>query len=311
MKKIYIAALKVMILLLFSMMVKLQAIAQLNPMGAVYFQNQFLGNPAMAGGGGLNLNMGFRKQWSNMPGSPLNQLFSADYKLSSKVGIGLNFNNDQSGVLKKTSMLGAYAYHLPLNEKNDKLSFGLAFGFMNERINSEDIIGDLDDIIVASYNQRSTYLDGDFGLAYTSQKINIQFALPNLKGAFKKDESPGEVYRSTFLSAISYKIQTGASSSGLEIEPKAVYRGVKGFDNILDIGANLSYAGNKFNLFGMYHNTQSTTLGFGMNYQSLGFSGMYTTSTSALRGYVDGNFELSFKVNLLKSRKKKIIETVE
>lgn len=302
MKNSSIAALKVVTLLLFSMLGKQKAIAQLSPMGALYFQNQFLGNPAMAGSGGLNLNMGIRKQWSNVPGSPLTQTLSADYKVNSKVGIGLNFNNDQSGLLKKTRALGAYAYHLPLNDKNDRLSFGLALGFMNERIHSEDLIGDLDDLIVASYNQRSTYLDGDFGLAYTTQKITIQFALPNLKGALKRDEVRAVVDRSTFFSAISYKIKAGVASA-LEIEPKAVYRGVNGFDNILDIGANLSYAGNKFNLFGMYHSSQSATFGFGLNYHSLGFCGMYSTSTSALRGYADGNFEIGLKINLLKTRK--------
>lgn len=302
MKNSSIAALKVVTLLLFSMLGKQKAIAQLSPMGALYFQNQFLGNPAMAGSGGLNFNMGIRKQWSNIPGSPLTQTLSADYKVNSKVGIGLNFNNDQSGLLKKTRALGAYAYHLPLNDKNDRLSFGLALGFMNERIHSEDLIGDLDDLIVASYNQRSTYLDGDFGMAYTTQKITIQFALPNLKGALKRDEVRAVVDRSTFFSAISYKIKAGVAST-LEIEPKAVYRGVNGFDNILDIGANLSYAGNKFNLFGMYHSSQSATFGFGLNYHSLGFCGMYSTSTSALRGYADGNFEIGLKINLLKTRK--------
>jgi hypothetical protein len=39
-------------------------------MGVLYFQNQILGNPEMAGKGGLNLNMGIRKQWNTIPGSP-------------------------------------------------------------------------------------------------------------------------------------------------------------------------------------------------------------------------------------------------
>jgi hypothetical protein len=50
----------------------------------------------------------------------------------------------------------------------------------------------------------------------------------------------------------------------------------------------------------MYHSTKSATIGIGMNYQNFGFSGIYTTITSALSRYTDGNFELSLKANLLK-----------
>jgi hypothetical protein len=117
-----------------------------------------------------------------------------------------------------------------------------------------------------------------------------------------QDDVSGANDRSTFFSAISYKIKTGVTS-GLEIEPKAVYRGVNGFNDILDLGANLSYGGNKLNVFGMYHSTKSATVGIGMNYQNLGFGGIYTTSTSALSGYTNGNFELSLRANLLKLTK--------
>ena len=299
MNKASINTLKTVILLLMVMLFRQQAIAQLNPMGALYFQNQYLGNPALAGTGGLNLNMGFRKQWNTIPGSPFTQSLTADYGVTDKAGVGLSFNNEKSGLFNRARTVGTYAYHLPLNANNDRLSFGLSLGFMNERINSDDLNGDPNDLSVASYNQRSTYLDGDFGMAYSTGKLNIQIALPNLKGILKQDEVRGTVDRSTFFSAISYKIQTGVSSS-LQIEPKAVYRGVNGLDNILDLGANLSYAGNKVNLFGMYHSTQSATFGLGMNYQNFGFGGMYTTSTSALSGYTNGNFELNLKLNLFK-----------
>lgn len=273
--------------------------AQLNPMSAQYFNNQYLGNPAMAGMGGLNLNMGVRKQWSTIPGSPSTQSLSADYAMSNKAGLGLNLNNDKSGLFKHTRAVGTYAYHLPVSENNDRLSFGLSLGFMSERITNEDLSGDPDDMSVALYNQQSTYIDGDFGMAYSTKAFNIQFAFPNLKSVIKRDMINGSVNQSTFFSAISYKFRTGLKD-GLEIEPKAVYRGINGLDNIFDIGANLSYGLNKLNFFGMYHSTKSTTFGLGMNYQSFGFSGMYTTSTSALNNYTNGDFELTIKAILFK-----------
>ena len=94
-------------------------------MGVLYFQNQFLGNPEMAGKGGLNLNMGIQKQWNTIPGSPSAQTLTLDFDLTDKAGIGFNVNNDKSGLFKRTQLVSTYAYHLPLN---DKLSFGLSLG---------------------------------------------------------------------------------------------------------------------------------------------------------------------------------------
>src|SRR5690606_11288517 len=147
------------------------------------------------------------------------------------------------GLFKHTRTVASYAYHLPLSSNTTKLSVGLSLGFMNERISNEDINGAPDDISIANYNQRDTYMDGDFGMAYISDKLSIQAALPNMKDIFKKDLISGSVDRSTFFSAISYKIRA-SGSNGIDIEPKIAYRGIKGFDNILDVGANLTYANN-------------------------------------------------------------------
>ncbi|MES3017152.1 MAG: PorP/SprF family type IX secretion system membrane protein [Bacteroidota bacterium] len=275
-----------------------QAMAQLSPMGAMYFQNQYLGNPALAGTeAGLDLSLGIRKQWTNIPGSPAMQAFTGSYGLNEKVGLGLTVYNDKAGLFKRTRTVASYAYHLPISGDSKRLSFGLSLGFMNERIATEDIRGNSGDANVGAYNQRDSYIDGDFGVAYTSDKFNIQAAIPNMKSYLKKDINSDAVDRATFFSALSYKFQL-EGGGGFGIEPKMAYRGVKGMDNIVDVGANLSYANSKVNLFGMYHSTNSTTWGIGLNYQNIGFSGMYSTATSALSSYANDNFEVSMKVKL-------------
>lgn len=299
MKNQYIIYLKTVILFLTMLNIRQETHAQLNPMGALYFQNQYLGNPAMAGlESGLNINLGYNKQWYNIPGSPVVQTMTADYALNNKVGLGLNIYNDKAGLFKRTRTVASYAYHLPLNKEDQKLSFGLSLGFMNERVSNENIIGDMDDINIFDYNRRNTYLDGDFGIAYTGTRLTFQAALPNMKSYFKRDILNNPVDRSTFFSAISYKALLSDGPEAFGLEPKISYRGVKNFDNILDIGANLTYANNRVNLFGMYHSSESATFGLGLNYQSIGFVGMYSTATSALSGYTNGNFEISLKVNL-------------
>jgi type IX secretion system PorP/SprF family membrane protein len=278
--------------------ISIDVYAQLNPIGALYFQNQYLGNPAMAGRKGFDVYMGYRKELSGIPGGPSSQILTGEYAFTRNAGIGLNVSNETSGLFKSLRSVASYAYHMPLNENNTKLSFGFSLGFLNERLSIEDLNGDPNDIIVANYNQSETHLDGDFGLAYTSNKLSVQAALPNIKGIFQRDLVNQRINHPTFFSAVSYKIDS-ENSYGISLEPKVVYRGIKGLNNILDIGANVSYV-NKVNLFGMYHSIRSASFGLGMNYQSFNIVSIYSTSTSSLAGYSSGNFEISLKASLFK-----------
>lgn len=274
--------------------------AQLNPLSAQYFTNQYLINPALAGAGqGLKLNGAYRKLWSNVPGSPLIQNLTADYGFN-KVGLGLTVNNESAGLQRQTRVVGSYAYHLPLNDEGKQLHFGVSFGFMSQRLENADIYGNPNDPTVGQYNDRKTYMDGDFGLAYTSDKLNVQAAVPNLKSVLKKDVIKlADV--ATFYTAVSYKINISEGVEGMDLEPKVAYRGVKGFDNIWDAGAQLSIANKQVLLLGMYHSTKNVTFGLGMDYKKKYLiSGTYTTQTSALSSYTNGSFELNLRLNLSK-----------
>lgn len=288
-RKIYIAA--------FLSIGMLTAKAQLNPMGAQYYTNQYLGNPAFAGiEQGLKLNGGLRKLWSNVPGSPLTQTVTADYGFK-KVGLGINALNESAGLQRMTRVVASYAYHLPLNNESSQLHFGISGGVLTQRLESEDIQGNPNDPLIGLYNSRKAYLDGDFGIAFTSNKLNLQAAIPNLKSFFKKDEIKlADV--ATFYSAASYRIKLEEGINGMEIEPKVAYRGVKGFDNIWDAGAQLSLSDQQLLFTGMYHSSKSASFGFGMDFRKKYLiSGLYTTQTSALSGYTNGSFELNLRIN--------------
>lgn len=278
-----------------------KATAQLYPMGAVYFQNQYLVNPALAGSnGGLSINAGYRSQWSNIPGAPTAQTLTADYAITDKAGLGINFYNDKAGLFKKTRGVASYAYHLPLNIDGSRLHFGVSLGFTNDRISNGDINADPNDATLVGYNESESYIDGDFGIAYLGKKLSIQAALPNMKSLLTKDESRNSVDQSIFFSSISYKMTLSEGANGFNLEPKVVFRGIKGFDNIIDAGANLSYADDKLNFFGMYHTSKNMSFGIGFQHQAFTFGGIYTSETSGLRNYTTGNFELALGLKLLK-----------
>ncbi len=234
-----------------------------------------------------------------MPGSPLTQNLTADYGFN-KVGLGLTVNNESAGLQRQTRVVGSYAYHLKLNNNNHQLHFGISLGFMSQRLENADIYGNPNDPTVEQYNDRKTYPDGDFGVAYTSDKLNIQAAIPNLKSVLKKAEIKlADV--ATFYTAVSYKIGISKGAQEMDVEPKIAYRGVKGFDNIWDAGVQFGIANKQVFLLAMYHSTRNAIFGLGMDFKKKYLiSGIYTTQTSALSTYANGSFELNLRLNLSK-----------
>lgn len=295
------------ILLLLVVITGTEVSAQLNPLAGIYFNNEYLGNPAMAGiEQGLNLNLGYRQQWSSVPGAPVTQSITAHYGTGKKVGLGLNIHNDEAGLIKRTRVMGTYSYHLPLNDESQKLRFGISLGFMDDRVMSENINGDQNDASVGKFNQRETYIDGDFGVAYTSNKLTVQGAIPNLKGFLQKEDINGAADRPTFFSAVSYKFYFPKAMDGFEVEPKVALRGVEGFDNIVDVGANFSVANRAASVMAVYHSSESATIGMAAVIKNFGdITANYTTATSALSEYTSGNFQIGLKLTLLRQKSEK------
>lgn len=275
------------------------AFGQLNPMGSVYYQNQYLINPAMAGlEPTLNINTALKVQWIGVEGGPRIQYLTADYGLpNEKVGVGASLYNESAGVINKIRGTISYAYHLPLNNGSSFFDFGLSTGIVNESINLDKAKGDLSDDVITSFNDRKIYLDGDFGIAFRAKALTIQGVLPNLKRFFKRDVLRNVVDRSIFFIAAGYKIQTDNVVNA--IEPKLVYRGVQNYKDIIDVGVNLQFLDEKLSLNGIYHSTNSFTTGFGANFKNqFSILFQYTTNTSEMQNYSNGEFEVGLKYTL-------------
>ena len=270
--------------------------AQLNPNGAQYYNNRYLSNPAFAGSiEGFNLSGGYRSLFNNIPGAPVSQSLTGDYGFN-KVGLGLNLSNESAGLLRQTRVVATYAYRINLDSRGSKLNFGLSGGFMSQRLEQSDISGNVNDPMIGNYNSRKTYIDGDFGMAYTSNSLTIQAAIPNMKSFFKRDVIK-LADEATFYSAVSYKFNFGKGMGAVGLEPLVAFRGVRGFDNIWDAGALLGVADQQIQFTGLYHSTGSATMGVGLNFKKKYLiSGLYTSQTSDLSGYTNGSFELNLKI---------------
>ncbi|TDQ10914.1 PorP/SprF family type IX secretion system membrane protein [Pedobacter metabolipauper] len=276
-----------------------RSMAQLNPLGTQYYFNQYAANPAMAGiRPGMELNLGMRKQFNSISGSPTNHALTAQYRYE-KVGLGLNMYSDLAGLLKQSRVTGTYAYHLPISKEGKELHFGLSLGMMYQRISADQIDGDADDGSVMGLGQRETYFDGDFGVAYTSDRFTIQAAMPNMRHFFQKEDNK-TIDQSLYLTAISYKWYFSGAESSISFEPKLTFRAIKGYDNLIDAGANISLFDDKLWMMAMYHSSKSATMGLGINYGVFSIMGMYTSETAALRTYADGSFEIGLVYRLFK-----------
>ena len=270
--------------------------AQLDPLSAQYFNNRYLINPAFAGlQNETNLNLAYRSQWNNVPGAPVAQNLTLDHGFK-KVGLGINFVNDKSGLTKQTRAVASFAYHLPVGANENKLNFGISVGMMSERLSSADIVGSVNDPNANRYNERENYLDGDFGIAYTDTRFTLHAAFPNLRKVLNSnDERFADIPR--FFTSASYKFLFGAGIDAVVLEPQVAFRGIKGLDNIWDAGAQLALIDRQVLLSGMYHSTKNATFGVGMDFKKKYLvSGLYTSNTAAMSGYTTGNFELNLRI---------------
>lgn len=270
--------------------------AQVNPILGMYYQNQYLANPAYAGQNqGLTLNLGYKRELTKVEGTPVTNNITADYGMG-KVGLGVNVNMDRDGLIDIFRYTATYAYHLPINDES-KVSFGLSAGVTTEKINTGNIIGDEGDTEIGWYNNQTAYIDGDFGAAYTYKNITVQGVVPNLRKLFYKEEEERAYTPSTFYSALSYKFIGEVTT----LEPKVVYRGIKNYGNIVDAGINASFLKDTFNILALYHSTKNVSAGLGFqidNKYQLQFA--YTSPFSGtLRQYSEGNLSIGLKIHFL------------
>jgi type IX secretion system PorP/SprF family membrane protein len=299
-KKQVTGSLKALLVLMILLGNTLYSQAQLNPFQSMYFQNKYLYNPAVAGlDRNLNINIGYRQQWNSFPGAPKTGTFTADFQPAEKVGLGINVNDDQSGLIRSTRVMGTYAYHLPLSGQGDHLSFGVSLGVNDARVDYSKINGDVTDVEVAQYNQLKAYVDGDFGMAYTSDRLYIGGALPNLKSAFfKSSDSRFDADRLLFIAIASYKFPLQGDDKGFTLEPLGGYRIVKGYKDIVDAGFNFTLNDYGLYLQSVYHTNKAVAVGVGLDQSTFALNFSYNLETGELSDYTNGAFELGLKIKL-------------
>ena len=272
-----------------------------DPFEAQYFTNRYLGNPAMAGlDSTLNINASYRKQFTDMPGAPVTEALTADYNPGKRVGLGLMAYSDKAGLINQTRLALTYAYHLPVGDFGQQLHFGISAALSYARLDAKGIVGDETDPAIAEFNGRKNAFEVDYGMAYTDGNITLQASLQNLVGFMKHfEETTAEV--STFYVAAAYAFHfQGVVNT---IEPQVSLRGVKQYNSIVDVGANLTMFHRILNIYGLMHTSGNFSTGVGLNYKGMIYvQGSYLSKTKGLRDYTSGNFEIDLQISLFGKR---------
>jgi type IX secretion system PorP/SprF family membrane protein len=182
-------------------------LAQQVPMYSQYIMNGFLINPSYAGRDGYTtVNLTVREQWVGFTQAP--STFAASFQTrilknsyiskstsvrrkvvkptkGGRVGLGGYVFNDRNGIIRRTGILGAYAYHIPMGQTNgvpNQLSFGLAASAYQYAIdlNGNLHLTDIDDEFLNNYDRVVFIPDFNFGVSYNTIKYYVGFAMSSL-----------------------------------------------------------------------------------------------------------------------------------
>jgi type IX secretion system PorP/SprF family membrane protein len=181
------------------------AIAQQVPMYSQYIMNGFLVNPSFAGRDGYTtVNLTVREQWVGLAGAPstyaasfqtrilkdsyISKSTSVRKKLikptkGGKVGLGGYIFNDNNGIMHRTGLQAAYAYHITMGESGgypNDLSFGLALTAYQFYINTEGLLYDKNDPLLLAYDRSVFIPDFNFGTSFTTSRYYVGFAMTNI-----------------------------------------------------------------------------------------------------------------------------------
>jgi type IX secretion system PorP/SprF family membrane protein len=183
------------------------AYSQQVPMYSQYIMNGFLVNPSLAGRDGYTtINLTARQQWLGMTGAPStvaasfqtrilkNSYISKSTSVRRKivrptkggnVGLGGYIFNDRNGIMSRTGVLLAYAYHIEMGKTNgipNYLSLGLAGTFYQYAIDlgGNLMLHDVDDEFLNNYDRVVFIPDFNFGASYTTAKYYVGFAMTSI-----------------------------------------------------------------------------------------------------------------------------------
>ena len=175
---------KVFVLIIAVYSFSLTVNAQRLPESEQYLINKFALSPSYAGLSDIGVFAGFRKQWTDISGSPTSKFININGPLSNKkVGVGATIISDETDIFTHFFASLSYAYHLKIAEDHT-LSFGISAAAFESRIDLTKIVTETpifnDPIIAAKQSFSETVFNAGASLLYTFKGLNVGVNVPIL-----------------------------------------------------------------------------------------------------------------------------------
>ena len=208
-----------------------------------YYLNPFLYNPSfIAQSGYSELYLNYRHQWAGFEGAPKTATMNVQLPLNYKSGLAITGYQDEAGQIKTTTGLVSFSYQVFLGRRIidlHKIGFGISAGYTNSRISNDDS-NDLYDPVLGN---RTSSLDGQFGMHYQYNQLKIAFAIPRLfQNNVASEESfthQGITQIKNTITSVSYDFQL---SPFISLEPIMTYRTSEGRKPQYEALASLKFA---------------------------------------------------------------------
>ena len=295
------------------------AFAQPFPMYSQYLMNGFLINPSLAGRDGYTtVNLTVREQWVGMSGSPSTYAASFQTRIlkdsyisrsthvrkklvkptkGGRVGLGGYVFNDNNGIMHRTGIQAAYAYHLALGQADrlttNYLSFGLALTAYQFYVNTDNLIYDHNDPLMNTFDRSVFIPDFNFGTSFSTPKYYLGFSMSNLlRGALRiADTTAGrkELGNYFLTGAIKFPI-----SENWLIEPSVLFKSSDMFFKTFqaDFTSRIYYK-NDYWLGVSYRTSDAIIVMAGFKYDHFYFAYALDLTLTDIRGQSYGTHELT------------------
>ena len=277
--------------------------AQQEPLFTQYYVNDMFINPAVSGSKAYNpLTIQTRQQWLGFEGAPLTTNISYHGKLNNSSALGGYLMSEKAFPSSQTNLNINYAYHIPLNYNDVKLSFGLGAKLMFHNLDFN--IADLPKGEDPAYSQKSfdeNLADASSGVYFYTNNFSLGFSASNMfessfNPAVSVSPHPNSEYRN-YYGMGAYKFQI--INKDWQLESSFLIRKMKYQSSLNDITTRILYLKN--NWVGLtYRNNETAIFSFGFGAKNMHISYSYDHSfTADIMQYTHGTHELGITFRIV------------
>ncbi len=284
-------------------------VAQQDAQYTNYMYNTQIVNPAYVGNRGLtSINLLARTQWLDLEGSPKTSSVFLDTSFGKEdnVGLGLSISSDKIGPTAETMLNIDYAYSL--NFLWSKLTFGIKAGVNDLEVDYSKLnIASVNDPFITSSKNRLKPRLG-LGFYFNTDKYYLGFSSPNiLKTKYYDDIKISNTSFSTVSDRNHYYAIAGYVfdlTSNIKVKPATLLKIVRGSPLQWDLSANFLINYNiTLGISSRLDSSFSALAGFQLS-DSFFVALAYDYSTTQLRQFNDGTYEIIIRLDLFNSQGK-------